>query len=541
MASSIAVIQARTSSSRLPAKALLPVAGYPLAILCSKRAGNQGRQVLLATSNEPSDDLLSQMARKFGLGCYRGSLNNPLQRIVESLKDFGDETLVFRLTADNLFPDGTLLDQLEQRYLEDRLDYLCCNGERSGLPYGVSVELMRVRHLREALENATTDNDLEHVTPYVRRVYGEVFFDQYKAKQMGHFRATIDCFDDYLSIQKVFDKVDDPINVPFMQLVDMLPSTPFQPIISSPSRKLVLGTAQLGMHYGVTNTTGKPNKVQAVSMIKKAIINGVSFLDTARAYGESEAVIGEVLEQGWSGRTTIVTKLSPLSSCPDDASEEVVRAFVDASIYASCSTLRVRCLDVLLLHRASQIDKWQGAVWKRLRQLKSEGMISRLGVSVQTPQELEMCIKEPEVLHLQMPYNILDWRWDSLIPVIQKARSNRGLVVHLRSSLLQGLLSSNEHSHWLKAGISDADIVLSWLDKILKASGLPDLANLCLLYCYSQDWMDGVVVGTENINQLTQNIQSSILPVLDNQLLKQINQTRPRLSEQALNPSAWLS
>ena len=107
---SVAVLQARTNSSRLPGKVLLPIKGIPLAVLAAKRAANTGRNVIIATSLESSDDGLAALIQSNGLRCFRGSLKNTLDRFVSALSVYDDQDIVFRLTADNVFPDGALLD-----------------------------------------------------------------------------------------------------------------------------------------------------------------------------------------------------------------------------------------------------------------------------------------------------------------------------------------------------------------------------------------------------------------------------------------------
>ena len=117
----------------------------PLAVLAAKRAANTGRDIIIATSLEPSDDGLVALIQSYGLKCFRGSLENTLDRVVNALSAYNDQTIVFRLTADNVFPDGALLDEVEQEFLDNELEYLCCNGEHSGLPYGMSCLLYTSR------------------------------------------------------------------------------------------------------------------------------------------------------------------------------------------------------------------------------------------------------------------------------------------------------------------------------------------------------------------------------------------------------------
>lgn len=538
---SVAILQARTNSSRLPGKVLLPINEIPLVILAAKRAANTGRDVVVATSREATDDYLARLVASHGLRCYRGCLENTLDRIVSALDNYDDDTLVFRLTADNVFPDGGLLDEIESDFLERKLDYLCCNGEDSGLPYGVSVELTKLCHLRSAACFAKNKYDLEHVTPYVRRQFGEAYFIKYKGLNSGGYRCTVDCFDDYIGVLKAFSEIDDPVRVPVLDLVRRLTNTPLQPIRSTLSKKLVLGTAQLGLNYGLVNKVGVPDQQTATAIIKKAIVNGAEFLDTASAYGDSESTIGTALVSGWSDRVRVITKLSPLADCPLDATHAVVRAFVESSIYKSCSALKRTSLDVLMLHRASHLSDWDGLVWARLLECKKAGMVNVLGVSIQTPEELAIALKLPDVEFIQMPLNVLDWRWDHLVPIIKEEKKKRNLVIHARSALLQGLFTSENYEHWTKANVSEPGAFIAWLAAQSEFFGRASVVDFCLAYVKSLDWVDGVVVGVESISQLEENIKILGGVGLSEEEIEQISSSRPFVGENTLNPSIWKS
>lgn len=536
---SVVVLQARTNSSRLPGKVLLPMAGLPLVVLAAMRAANTGREVIVATSNELTDDSLAEILTSHKLNIYRGSLENTLQRVTDALTGYSDSTRVFRLTADNVFPDGRLLDEMESDFVSKKLKYLRCNGADSGLPYGVSAELMYLSDLREAAKIAVDHFDQEHVTPIIRRKYGDSCFDRYQSLCKSHFRATIDSFDDYTAVQHVFRGVCDPISEPLGSLVDRLGNAPFQPYCVHPAAKIILGTAQFGLHYGISNTTGKPSVVTATGLIKHAVTNGVSRLDTARDYGDSEYVIGSALSQGWQGRAQVITKLASLDQFSPGASSKTIAAAVEASVYHSCSALRVHKLDVLLLHRAEYLQAWNGAVWQHLQRLKELDVIGSLGVSVQTPEELGTCLKDSSINCIQMPFNLLDWRWAEFIPVIQELKETRELAIHTRSALLQGLLTTRERSLWWRAGVSEPDEVLNWLDTAKIRTGARTNSDLCIGYCLAQDWIDGVVIGVDTREQLDENLH-----VLDNSYLDKVTLTslihdRPHLQIDALNPATW--
>ncbi len=537
---SIAVLQARTSSSRLPGKVLLPINGIPLVVLAAKRAANTGREVIVATSSLSSDDALADVLNTHGLNCFRGSLESPLERIVRALNAYPDNAIVFRLTADNVFPDGHLLDEIEETFVQGEYEYLCCNGIESGLPYGMSAEVTRLGHLRWALDNAIDAFDTEHVTPLIIRRFGRCYFERYKSRGLGLLRCTVDNLDDYLLVQKVFSEVRDAVNVPCEELMQRLEASPDGPVVAQAPDKLVFGTVQLGLNYGVSNKSGRPDLALARKMLRTAVVNGVKYIDTARAYGTSEAVVGAAFKGGWEGRATVITKLSPLVGCPVDADPLWVRAAVDASIFESCHHLETKTLDVVMLHRAEQLVQWQGAAWERLAELRRQGVIAALGVSVQNPAELQRALVEPLVSHIQLPCNLLDWRWDDSIPLIEEAKQGRSLIVHVRSALLQGLLVNDNEASWRSAHVEDSVTVREWLESQVSTLGRISIVDLCFSYLRALPWVDGIAVGMENTEQLSENLELFCQPSLEPEQISALLASRPLLTEQALNPACWL-
>ncbi len=535
----LVIIQARTNSSRLPGKVLLPIAGMPLVVLAARRAANAGANVIVATSDEPSDDVLATVLGDAGIQCFRGSLENTLDRMVGALAGYDDDTLVFRLTADNVFPDGTLLKEMEEDFIAKGLSYLCCNGEQSGLPYGMSAELMRAGHLREANRNVTSQHDREHVTPYIRRTHGATYFQRYKSLNKGLYRCTVDSLDDYLSVQSVFVGVMDPEKVSAFGLVERLGKAPLQPTQKRSASKLVLGTAQLGTTYGIANQTGIPSQQLADDLIKTAIVNGVHWLDTASAYGLSEEVIGRALKLGWQERVSVITKLGLLADCPNEATEVIVKTFVDESIFRSCTRLQSQTIDVLMLHRMEHQKAWAGAVWSQLLDYKAAGRIKALGVSVQNPDELAMALEEAEIEFIQMPFNVLDWRWDKLIDKIRTVKMQRALKVHVRSGLLQGLFVSAEPDHWRRANVDTPAPIQAWLKQTAADTGAPSVTAFCLNYAKSLDWVDGVVVGMETKAQLLENIRIFTSDDFTEDQLNRVSALRPKVACETLNPAQW--
>lgn len=303
----IAVLQARTNSSRLPGKVLLPINGVPIAVLAAKRAANTGRTVIVATSAAPSDDGLASCIQREGIRCFRGSLDDTLDRVVSTLSEFDDRTVVFRLTADNVFPDGTLLDEMEREFLEKDLDYLACNGEASGVPFGVSAEVTRLGHLREAARESALPYDREHVTPYVIRKFGRRTFAKYKALNKGHLRSTIDFLDDYLHVQKVFSDVADPVHVSALDLIDRLEklsaSSPTPPI-SKEDKPMSAGTQIFSLQGKTALVTGATGYLGS-AMAHGLAAAGAHVLVNSRVQGRSEALVSRLVALGYSAEPAV--------------------------------------------------------------------------------------------------------------------------------------------------------------------------------------------------------------------------------------------
>lgn len=539
---SIIVIQARTSSSRLPCKVILPIKGIPIAVLAAQRAANTTRKVIVATSKEKSDDLLVIELKKWNIPYYRGSLNNVLGRIVDGLSSFDDDTVVFRLTADNVFPDGKLIDELEQNFHANGSTYLSCSGVHSGLPYGVSAEVFKLSDLREADTNTEDEYDREHVTPYIIRKYGFNNFTKYQSHKSSIYRCTIDNFDDYQTVSSVFERFENPVNAPLFKLIEQLKCVSREVTVSVPVNKLVLGTAQLGMNYGINNLEGQPNIKESERIIKFAISNGIEYLDTAREYGNSENVIGKSLKGGWVNRVKVITKLSALaalSDFPDKVDKNVINAFVDKSIYESLFYLNQEKIDVLLLHRFQHLTRWDSSVWERLVYHKQQSRVISLGVSVQSPEELIEVLKIKNIEYIQLPFNILDNRWANAINEILKEKQERSLQIHVRSVYLQGLLLSDDTQKWRKAGVANHNIISTWLNDLVITLDRNSVADLCVAYINSIEWVDGLVIGMETVEQFKENVKLISNVKLDSNQIAKIESSRLEVPESLLNPAKW--
>ena len=166
--------------------------------------------------------------------------------------------------------------------------------------------------------------------------------------------------------------------------------------------KLALGTAQLGMPYGIANTSGQPDDVEALALVEAAWRGGVRFFDTAQAYGLSQAVLGGCFRQlGIGARVKVISKLDPAIG-PDSTAE--IRNAVESTLEA----LGVSSLWAFLLHRESLLETWNGPLGSCLRDLRDRGWIERLGVSAHSPEAAHRALGMPDMEVLQVPANVFD-------------------------------------------------------------------------------------------------------------------------------------
>jgi spore coat polysaccharide biosynthesis protein SpsF len=528
------VLQARLESRRLPGKSLLPVGGLPMVVLAARRAARTGMDLVVATSLSSADDVLVEICRAAGLSVYRGPLEDVYARYIGATEDLEGSTIVVRITADNVFPDADLIERLVATLCSSRASYVASEWPGSGLPYGVSVEVFRMEALRGS--RPQSKYDAEHVTSALRRLKPTAVFRS--DLTYAPLRATVDTLDDYCRVHQVFHGIEDPVDVGWHELCGRLSALPGAPQAlvpctlggGGPQSELTLGTAQFGMPYGIANATGVPDVGEILRIVHCAVDNGITHIDTARMYGQSEARIGAALCGGWRQRVKLVTKLPAIET--DDAGS--ARTAVDANIFRSCHALRTDHLDVVLLHHAATRLVADGAAWGRLVELRQEGVIGLLGVSVQTPPELRQAVSDPEVRLIQLPFNILDGRWD---PTVLRGRPD--VVVHARSVFLQGLLAGAPTSRWPSVSDTDPIVLVSTLNELVHELGRRNVADLAIAFVRAHPWIHSLVLGMETGEQLRENLDLFAMPALDEAALMIVRQRLPRLPETLVDPAKW--
>lgn len=296
---------------------------------------------------------------------------------------------------------------------------------------------------------------------------------------------------------------------------------------------LVLGTAQLGLDYGVANTGGMPTDAAAAEILATAAQLGVTHVDTARTYGISEQRIGNL----WRPPAGVITKVRPLD-LPEDCSADEAIACVDDSVRRSLAALRRDSIDALLLHWCHERHAGGGAVARRLAELVAEGVCRVAGVSLSDPAELVQVLDEDWCGYVQLPFNLLDRRW--LAEDVQQALADRPeVIITVRSVYLQGLLAT-DHPWPQATGLSPAQGVRlrGLLAELAADCGLGSPAELAVAYVLSQPWVTSAVVGAESADQLRQTARHAARRLTADQLAS-IRAALPPVPTSLLTPGAW--
>lgn len=189
----LGIIQARSSSTRLPGKVLLPLLGKPMITRQLERIARSTLldKMIVATSTDRSDDPLAELVEALGYECHRGSLNDVLDRFHSAALPYHADHIV-RLTGDCPLIDPVIIDRTIACHLEGGYDYTT-NAFDPTFPDGLDVEIFRSELLTTAWHEASLPSQREHVTPYMHQNPERFRIGKYKQEQdLSHLRWTVD-------------------------------------------------------------------------------------------------------------------------------------------------------------------------------------------------------------------------------------------------------------------------------------------------------------------------------------------------------------
>lgn len=202
----LAILQARTSSSRLPGKVLRPILGEPMLARQIERLRRSAHiaPLVVATSTEASDDPLAGLCDRLGVPCHRGSLNDVLDRFYQAAKPLQPAHLI-RLTGDCPLADPAVIDACIDYHLAGDYDYTT-NALQPTFPDGLDVEVFRFKCLEEAWAEATLTSEREHVTPFIHRRPERYRIGHYRqAEDLSWLRWTVDQPADFEVVERIYN------------------------------------------------------------------------------------------------------------------------------------------------------------------------------------------------------------------------------------------------------------------------------------------------------------------------------------------------
>ena len=251
--------------------------------------------------------------------------------------------------------------------------------------------------------------------------------------------------------------------------------------------KLAIGTANFGLNYGFKNQNRKLSQDSVNGILDYAWNHTIDTIDTSMGYGDSESVIGACLAAHQQNNFRIVTKINT-TEAPADRLNHSLKNLRRSEIYG------------VLIHNFNYYEKDPG-LFDYLLRFREEGKCSKIGISLYYPEELELLIDRKTPLDIvQVAYSIFDRRFERMFPVLKKS----GIEIHVRSVFLQGLFFTDPQ----KLG-THFDEVKGKIEKIRRvsySSGI-SIASLCLNFANTNQYIDKIITGIDNVEDLIDNIR----------------------------------
>lgn len=284
--------------------------------------------------------------------------------------------------------------------------------------------------------------------------------------------------------------------------------------------RLILGTAGIGMPYGISNTVGQPSKGKAFEILDAAFVGGINTFDTAYSYGSAEDILGQWIARS-HGNVFVTSKMRPYQS--GEGPEAVV-----AEVQGSLRRLHLEILDGYLVHAANDICIPE--VIEGLRLAKERGLVGNIGASVYEESEAQDALSAG-VDHIQVPFNVFDQRFGRG-GFFDEARS-RNVTVFARSPYLQGLLLMEPEQ--LPAHLSSARPYLEKFIAVAVSHGLTKVET-ALGFVLAETRIAHIVVGAATVAQVR---ELSSVGVLSDRVVARIREMFKDVPYDVRDPRVW--
>jgi aryl-alcohol dehydrogenase-like predicted oxidoreductase len=295
--------------------------------------------------------------------------------------------------------------------------------------------------------------------------------------------------------------------------------------------EISLGTVEIGLDYGIdaNGQARRPAESDAARLLNRALDLGVNLIDTARAYGEAEAIIGRALA-GRRKEFVLCSKVAPGAS--ENLTRIELREKLRESVHTSMRLLNTSELDILLIHSAPAQVIASGDVADILEELRSEGKVRWIGASLYGEEAPLKAIEAGRYDCMQVAYSALDRRLEKdVLP----AAESKGIGVVARSVLLKGVLTPRHE--FLPESLAALRDAAARMDALAKSNGM-SLPELAYRYVLSHSIPHTALVGASSVEELEAAVRFAEAGPLSAELAGEISQVAVA-DAQLLNPGTW--
>lgn len=287
--------------------------------------------------------------------------------------------------------------------------------------------------------------------------------------------------------------------------------------VKNNSNKLVLGTVQFGLDYGVNNFKGIPSDDELIQIFNLAKNSGIDMLDSAPSYGNSEQRIGQLASNSFN----VVSKFSLVSKQLD----------LMLSLQRSLKNLNTNQIYGFIAHNADELLKFP-QIWEWLKIEQEKGLIEKIGYSLYQPEQLKELLRIGMIPNLvQLPYNLLDRKFKIYLNKLK----DLGCEIHIRTVFLQGLFFKDTQTLNQKLKPLLPEILI--IHKICEMNKI-SMSELALGFVNNNPFIDKIVIGVDDSNQLSNNILDINSNKINDEIMNQLIDVKVK-NQELLNPSNW--
>ena len=261
--------------------------------------------------------------------------------------------------------------------------------------------------------------------------------------------------------------------------------------------ELCLGTVQFGMDYGIRGQK-KPYMEEAVSLLDYATQNGIKAIDTAKAYGTAEEVVGEFLKKKAIPREQLFVSTKFIPNLLDEIEPQNYESTIEGQIQEQLKTLHTDYVDAYIFHSARYA--FDERKLEAISSVVKKGYARKCGVSVYEPGEAEKCFESPFVNFIQAPYSIFDHRMKQA----GVFDNNDSCEIHTRSAFIQGLIVMDEEQ--VPEFLSEAKPIVRKIKSLCEEIGISRV-QLALQYVKRENRISHLVFGIDSLEQLKEDIK----------------------------------